>query len=75
LGNEEEVEMIQLVGIMIGAYIFTRMIEILVTTEAKKSKLFLRICAIITAVIAAGGIFALITQGEQISSFFKNISY
>jgi hypothetical protein len=66
---------IQVVGIMIGAYIFTRMIEILATTEAKKSRLFLRICAIITAVIAAGGIFALITQGEQISSFFKNISF
>ncbi len=67
--------MIQVVGIMIGAYIFTRMIEILATTEAKKSRLFLRICAIITALIAAGSIFALITQGEQISSFFKNISF
>jgi hypothetical protein len=66
---------IQIVGIMIGAYIFTRMIEILATTEAKKTKFFLRICAIITAVIAVGGIFALITQGEQISSFFKNIGF
>jgi len=54
--------MIPTIGYMIGAYIFTRMIQIIVTTEAKRGKIFLKICAILTAIVAVGGIAFLLYQ-------------
>ncbi len=48
--------MIPMIGYMIGAYVFVRMVQIIIMTERKKATWFLRACAIFGLIVAIGGI-------------------
>jgi hypothetical protein len=57
--------MIQIIGIMIGMYIITRMGEII---ERKEFSFLLKIFAVLTAIVAMFGIFDLIVTGSRTPS-------
>lgn len=50
--------MVQVIGIMIGAYIFTRMVEILTHAQGKRDT-GLVLVAVVTMLVAALGVFTL----------------
>jgi hypothetical protein len=65
--------MIQAIGYMIGAYIFVRMIQIIIMTERKKATWLLRACAIFGLIVAIGGIAFLIYQDITGAIALKNL--
>ncbi len=61
--------MIQVIGLMIGAYIFTRMLGLMIDKNPQTHSAT-RIFAMITAFIAVVGCFLLIVSGASLSSHF-----
>lgn len=57
--------MIQIIGLMVGAYIFTKMTELLFGASSVISKVF----AVITLLIAVLGILGLIITGNEMPRF------
>lgn len=58
--------MIPIIGVMIGLYVITRMVEVI----ASNSRSFIKVIAGITAVGNGLGIVALVTNGSEVSSVF-----
>lgn len=61
--------MIQLIGLMMGAYIFTRMVELLGGT----GNIFAKVCGVITILVVAFCVFGLINTGNQVSSNLQHM--
>lgn len=64
--------MIPLIGIMIGAYIFTRMIEAILNKETHGA---VAICALITIVVVGICVFSLLTISLSDISGLKGLSH
>uniref|UniRef100_UPI00333EAAFA hypothetical protein n=1 Tax=Castellaniella defragrans TaxID=75697 RepID=UPI00333EAAFA len=61
--------MIQLIGLMIGAYIFTRMVEVLSGVGSPAAKVF----GVITILIVLVCVYGLISAGNDVSSSLRSI--
>jgi hypothetical protein len=54
---------IQIIGLMIGAYIVTRMLELLIKSERFQS--FVQIAAVLTLLLTVLGMFGLVMTGSS----------
>ena len=58
--------MIPIIGIIIGAYVFTRMLSFLIRNGDREEPILVKIFAVITAIIAFIGVIDLIMTGTPI---------
>ena len=58
--------MILTIGIIIGAYVFTRMVSFLTRNGNREESIFVKMFAVITAIIAFIGVIDLIMTGTPI---------
>jgi hypothetical protein len=54
---------IQIIGVTIGAYIITRMLELLITRE--RFQVFVQLAAVLTLLVSMFGIFGLLMSGSS----------
>lgn len=59
--------MIPAIGLMIAAYIFTRMLQIIID-KAKETNIVVMLCAVITIIVTLYAAYVLITKGTEIAS-------
>ena len=59
--------MIPTIGVMIGAYIITRMVELIARTDQPESYAFVRILAVITIAVTVLAIISLYSSSAMIS--------
>ena len=59
--------MIPAIGLMIAAYIFTRMLQIIID-KGKETNIIVALCAIITILITLYAAYVLISSGADIAS-------
>lgn len=62
--------MIPAIGFMVGAYIITRMFNLLID-KRKETNIITALCAIITILVTLYAIFVLVTNSAVISSKFN----
>jgi uncharacterized membrane protein AbrB (regulator of aidB expression) len=61
--------MIPLIGIMIGAYIITRMLHMIID-KAKTTNVVVMVAAVITVLLSIYVIYSLITSGSELDRSF-----
>jgi hypothetical protein len=61
--------MIQIIGVMIAAYVITRMVELMTNKQTHDT---VALCAFVTLLISVFGVYMLFTTGNQLASILSH---